>query len=99
MLEVFTVETFIVGDEFKLFYGEGQHVVITLAQASVSKFKNTILKRDPFFLVFTSDNEIWIDAGCYNMEQERVGNFEMSITPTAPLKVGGQFNYYEAVFS
>ncbi|WPC43961.1 DUF6916 family protein [Clostridium sp. JS66] len=97
MLENFTIGTFSVGDVFKVFYGEGQHVEITLVQVSASKFKIPNLKREPFFLVFSSNKEIWIETGCYSMEQEKVGNFEMAITPTAPLD--GKFNYYEAAFS
>ncbi|EET88030.1 hypothetical protein CcarbDRAFT_1545 [Clostridium carboxidivorans P7] len=49
MLENFTIGTFSVGDVFKVFYGEGQHVEITLVQVSASKFKIPNLKREPFF--------------------------------------------------
>lgn len=99
MLEKFTVNTFNEGDVFKLFYGDGQYVEITLVKSAISKYNNPISERDPFFLAFTSEKEIWIESGCYNMEQEKVGNFDLTITPTMPLKRDGQFNYYEAVFS
>jgi len=99
MLEKFNVNTFNEGDVFKLFYGDGQHVEITLVKAGISKYKNPISERDPFFLVFTSEKEIWIEAGYYNIEQGKVGKFALNIAPTMPLKRDGQFNYYEAVFS
>lgn len=99
MLESFTVDTFSEGDIFKVFYGEGQYVEITLVQKNLSKFKNPISKRAPFFLIFASAKEIWIEAGCYKMEQQKAGNFDIAITPTMPLMNDGRFNYYEATFS
>ncbi|KAJ50729.1 hypothetical protein BD780_002580 [Clostridium tetanomorphum] len=99
MLDNFVIDTFQIGDLFKVFYGEGQYVEITLAKATRGKYRNPALKREPFLWVFKSSKEIWIESGTYKMQQEKVGNFGMFITPTQPLNEEGKFNYYEAVFS
>jgi|GEM_PF-1881504 hypothetical protein len=99
MLSTFTIDTFSTGDIFKVFYGQGQYVEIILVQVSASKYKSPLSKRDPFLLVFQGNKEIMIEAGCYDMEQEKVGSFEMAITPTMPLKGDWESNYYEAAFS
>jgi len=99
MLDTFTLETFSAGDIFKVFYGEGQYVEITLVRASESKYKNPFSGRQPFLLLFKGDKNVRIEAGCYSMEQEKVGVFEMSITPTLPPGGDWEANYYEAAFS
>lgn len=99
MLENFVIDTFQIGDAFKVFYGEKLYVEIVLAKASLGKYKSPVLKREPFLWVFRSSKEIYIESGTYSMQQEKVGNFEMFITPTMSLNEEGEFNYYEAVFS
>lgn len=99
MLETFTIDTFSVGDVFKVFYEQNQYVEITLAKAYFGKYKNPLSNRETFLWVFRSNKEIWIEPGCYKMEQEKKGEFDLSITPTMPLVEEGQFNYYEAAFS
>lgn len=99
MLEKINVETFQPGDVFKVYYSDVQYVEITLVQAVNLKVMNPISERKPFSLTFKGNKEVWINSGTYPMEQERLGAFEMFITPVVPLGNDSNSNYYEAVFS
>jgi hypothetical protein len=99
MLETIKLETFQTGDIFKVSYGDAQHVEIILAKIVSLQRMNPISGRKPFSLIFRGRKEIWINSGTYPMEQERLGAFEMFITPVVPLGNDSSSNYYEAVFS
>lgn len=99
MLETFRVDTFDIGDKFKVFYGENEYVEIVLVKAEISKYQNPCLNRQAFSLIFTSDKQILIESGTYHMGQDKVGEFDMGISPIIPIGGDVLSHYYEAAFS
>lgn len=99
MLETFRLDTFEIGDKFKVLYEEDQYIEIVLVRAEVSKYQNPYINRIAFSLIFTGEKHIYMESGTYTMEQEKVGRFEIGISPILPLKGDTQSHYFEAVFS
>lgn len=99
MIGTFNIDTFSEGDVFKVFYGDNQHIEITLVKAELSKYKHESMAREPFSWTFKCDKEILIEAGCHSMEQDKVGKFEMTINPIVTPIGESEHNFYEAIFS
>lgn len=99
MIETFRRETFSEGDVVKVFYEEDKYVEMVLTKTYEGRHKVAFLEREPFAWIFRTEKNIFIEAGCYKMEQSKVGSFEMMINPVVPLVGQNEYNFYEAVFS
>lgn len=99
MIQTFTLETFSIGDRFKIYYEEEKFIELTLAKVEKGKYKLPDEFRQPFSMLFRSSKEVELLQGMYNMVHDKVGNFELFIVPVLPNSRGVEGNYYEAVFS
>ncbi|MCX7922338.1 MAG: hypothetical protein N3B21_10080 [Clostridia bacterium] len=99
MIETFTMQTFAEGDAFKVYYGDEQFVEMVLYKALEGKNKLPSMFRKPFSLIFKAAREVFFNQGVYKIEHEKVGCFEICITPTVSPDGGQEAFYYEACFN
>jgi hypothetical protein len=99
MLEIFTKDTFEENDIFKLYYEKAKYVELKLVKISESKFIIPNKERQGFSLLFKTSKDFMIEQGMHEMEQERVGHFEIGLVPVIAPYGEKDFYFYEALFN
>lgn len=100
MIENIQMDTFAIGDVFKLYYDEEQFVELVLERIDKGRFPVPEFCRTPFTLTFKLSKDVYLEPGTHTLAQAKVGRVDININPVLP--PNGQmeaFHFYEAVFS
>jgi hypothetical protein len=100
MLENMTLDTFapLQGTDFELDEAD-RAVVVTLVEVKALRGEGETLpqgRREPFSLLFTSEEELPLEQRIYRLRHPQVGTVELFLVPMQPDESG---SYLEAVFT